>query len=255
MSPQTPRTQIHRVGLTIVFGLLALALIPAALAGGGKSRSGSCTRSAPGVSVDNNYGWSQWGSWGMPGQQLEYVIQVRNYDRGCRSSSFSVSVTSPSGFSVSMPASTVSLRSGKTGYLSAYVTSPSASADGDYPLTVRVARVGAPSGTSSFTTSYKVYSSDTTAPTLFWSNPGPGQTISGRTYGVTVSSSDDHAVKDVKLYMDGVYMSTADCDNIAYTCQLYYEWSVGAPGQHTVRFEATDWMGNVGVQTVAFTVA
>ena len=55
--------------------------------------------------------------------------------------------------------------------------------------------------------------------------------------------------------MDGAYMSTTACDNIAFRCQLYYEWSVGVPGQHTARFEATDWMGNVGVETVNFTVA
>ena len=50
-------------------------------------------------------------------------------------------------------------------------------------------------------------------------------------------------------------MSTTACDNIAFRCQLYYEWRVGALGQHTARFEATDWMGNVGVETVNFTVA
>ena len=55
-------------------------------------------------------------------------------------------------------------------------------------------------------------------------------------------------------------MSTTACDNIAFRCQLYYEWSVGALGQHTARFEATDWMGNdwmgnVGIETVNFTVA
>ena len=60
---------------------------PSTSAGGG--RKGSCTRNAPGVSIENSWGWSQWGSWGMPGQQLTYLIDVRNYDVGCSSSSSS----------------------------------------------------------------------------------------------------------------------------------------------------------------------
>ena len=77
----------------------------------------SCTRNAPGVSIDNNYEWSQWGSWGRPGQELKYLIQVRNNDIGCSSASFELSMSGPDGFSVSLPTSTVSLRQGKTAYL------------------------------------------------------------------------------------------------------------------------------------------
>ena len=49
-------------------------------------------------------------------------------------------------------------------------------------------------------------------------------------------------------------MSSTACDNISYRCQLFYDWRLGAPGQHTARFEATDWMGNVAVENVTFTV-
>jgi hypothetical protein len=233
--------------------VLALALVPGGLAakGGGKP---SCTRNAPGVSVDNTWAWSQWGSWGMPGQKLTYAIQVMNRDVGCNSSSFEISVSAPSGFSVSVPTSTVSLRSANSEYLWADVNSPTAIADGDYPVTVTVSRVGTSSETSSFTSYYKVYSSDATVPTLFWANPAPGETIGDRSFNVAVSAKDDHAVRKVDLYMDGAHMSSATCDNIAHTCELSYQWRVGAPGPHTARFEATDWMGNVGVQTVNFTV-
>jgi hypothetical protein len=240
------------MALGVVF-VIALALTPAALAGspgGGKS----CTQNAPAVSVDNNWSWSGLGSWGLPGQQLAYFLQVRNTDVGCRSSSFVVSLNTPSGFSVSIPTSTITLKSSTTGYLWAYVTSPSAVADGDYPLTASVTRVGTSSPTPSFTSYYKVYSSDSTPPTLFWPNPAPGQTISGNSFTVVVSSSDDHAVRKIDLYMDGAYMSTTACDNVSYTCQLDYRWSLGAKGQHTATFRSTDWMGNVGVMTVSFTV-
>ena len=235
--------------------VLALALVPAAVAGKGGGGGGSCTRNAPGVSIDNNYEWSQWGSWGQPGQQLKYLVQVRNNDLGCSGSSFAVSMSAPAGFTVSLPASTVSLRAGKTAYLWASVTSPSAAADGDYPLHVTATRAGTAGDTSSFTSYYKVYSSDTTAPAWEVLNPAAGQTISGRSFNVAAWSKDDHAVKEIKLSIDGAYMSTTNCDNISYSCQLFYDWRLGAPGQHTARFEATDWMGNVAVETVSFTVS
>jgi hypothetical protein len=79
-------------------------------------------------------------------------------------------------------------------------------------------------------------------------------TISGRAFGVSVFSSDDHAVKEIKLYLHGEYMSTTTCENIGFRCQLYYEWSVGGPGPRTARFEATDFMEKTASETVDFTV-
>jgi hypothetical protein len=40
--------------------VLALALVPAGLAAKGGRGGGICTRNTPGVSIDNNYEWSQW---------------------------------------------------------------------------------------------------------------------------------------------------------------------------------------------------
>jgi Bacterial Ig domain len=246
--------------------VLALALVPVALAGkpggggghgggGGGGGSTSCTQNAPGIVVQNTYGWSQWGSWGLPGQRLGYFIQVINYDVGCGSSSFTLSVSAPSGFSVSIPTTTISLASGASGYLWAYVTSPSTAADADYPLTATVARTGASTVTSTGSSGsyYKVYSSDSVAPTLFWPNPGDGSTITGRSYNVSVSSTDDHAVKKIDLYIDNVYKTETLCDGVSYTCQLNYSWSPSS-GQHTATFKSYDWMDNVGVSTVSFTV-
>jgi hypothetical protein len=192
----------------------------------------------------------------MPGQQLGYELQVINYDSGCSSATFAVDVSAPSGFSISIPTKTISLSSGGIGYLWAYVTSPSTAADGDYPLTVTVARTSAPSDGGSTPTWYKVYSSDVTPPTLYWPNPDNGMTISGRSYGVVVSSKDDHAVKSIDLYLDGVYKSTTNCADISYACQLYYKWSLrGVHGTHTATFKSTDWMGNTGVLTTSFAVS
>jgi hypothetical protein len=101
-----------------------------------------------------------------------------------------------------------------------------------------------------------VYSSDSTAPTLFWNSPVQGQTITDRSYTFNVSSSDDHAVKQIDLYMDDntIPVSSTGCDGITYLCQPTYNWSVGAQGQHTARFESTDWTGHVGVLPVTFYV-
>jgi hypothetical protein len=85
-------------------------------------------------------------------------------------------------FSVSIPKSAISLKSSSSGYVCAYVTSPSAATDGDYPLTVTVQRSGTSNTTASSTTYYKVYSTDTVAPTLYWPNPDNGTVISGRSY-------------------------------------------------------------------------
>jgi Bacterial Ig domain len=96
---------------------------------------------------------------------------------------------------------------------------------------------------------------DTVAPTLYWENPANGTTVSG-TYGFTVSSRDDHAVKKIDLYVDGVYQTTTTCEGISYVCQLYYTKSLrGLSGQHTATFEGSDWMGNVTVLTTTFTVS
>lgn len=182
--------------------VLAVALAPTAFGGkpgGGGSR---CTQNAPSVIVDNNYTWGQSGSYGLPGQQLRYAIDVFDNDVGCGSSTFAVTFSAPSGFAVSFPTSTISLKSGSSGYLWASVTSPAAAAEGDYPLVAKVTRAGT---SGSFTSYYKVYSSDTVAPTLYWQNPADGQTISGRSYAFTVSSNDDHAVKQIDLYIDGAY--------------------------------------------------
>lgn len=241
--------------------VLVLSLVPTALAhtpntakASGRSPGSTCTPNAPRASIDNTWAWGAPGSWGVPGQQLGYAIDVFNNDVGCGSSTFVISMSTPTGFSVSIPQNTVTLNSESTGYLWAYVTSPSEIADGDYPLTVSVQRAGTSSATTS-TSSYKVYSSDATAPSLFWPNPWNGAAISGRSYLVGVSSSDDHAVRKIEVYIDNAYTSTALCDNVSSTCQVSYNWAIRrVRGQHTATFKSYDWLGNVGVLTTSFTV-
>lgn len=237
----------------VVLGV-SLLLAPGALAakGGGGGGGKSCTQNAPTAAVQNNWSWGASGAWALPGQQIGYWILVYNADSGCGSSTFALSVTAPGGFSVSVPTKTVSLRSGSYAYLWAYVTSPPDIADGDYTLSVSAARTNGPS--ASQTTAYKVYSSDTSAPTLFWPSPADGTTVSGRSYTFSITSTDDHAVKKIDLYLDGTYVATQTCDDVGYNCTLQYNWSPSS-GQHTATFKSYDWMGNVGTLSENFTVS
>jgi hypothetical protein len=224
-------------------------------AGASQAAPRSCMQKAPLVSVDNNFAWSSPGSWGTPGQTLTYAIDVLNYDVGCGSSSFVVGVSAPTGFSVSLPTSAITLKSSSSAYLSAQITSPANAADGDHPLTFTVQRTGSTTPGSAFTSYYKVYSTDTTAPTLFFLSPSDGQTISGRSYNLSASASDDHAVKEIELYLDGVHLATQLCDDVSYTCVLTNAWSLrGVRGQHTATFLSYDWIGNMSAATATFTV-
>ncbi len=160
----------------------------------------------------------------LPGQQLKYAIDVFNNDVGCGSSTFTVRFSAPNGFSVSMPSTTITLSSASSGYVWANVTSPATAADGDYPLTATLER--ATSSSPAATSSYKVYSSDTVAPKLFWTDPSDGGALSGRTTYVGFTSSDDHAVKKLEVSLDGVSVASALCDNISSDCQVSYKWSI-----------------------------
>jgi hypothetical protein len=242
----------------IVVAMATLPAFAATIAGAAPGNGGTrtCTPSAPRASIDNTWAWASPGSWGMPGQQLTYAIDVFNNDVGCGSSSFVVTVSAPNGFSISIPSSTIALSSASTGYVWAYVTSPATAADGNYPLSATVVRAGSSSSTASSDTSYyKVYSSDTVAPKLYWENPPDGGTLSGRTAYVGFTSSDDHAVKKLDLTIDGVSVGKVLCDNISSDCQVSYRWSIRrVHGLHTATFKSTDWMGNVTTETVTFTV-
>lgn len=102
---------------------------------------------------------------------------------------------------------------------------------------------------------YKVYSTDTVAPKLYWMNPADGGTLTGRSAYVGFASSDDHAVKQVELVLDGNPVAITVCDNISYECQASYKLSLRrARGQHEAIFRSTDWMGNVATKTSTFTV-
>lgn len=236
----------------IAAALVALvALVAGPAIAGGKGGS-VCSPAAPRASIDNTFAWAAKGSWGTPGEQLTYAINVFNNDIGCGSSTFSVTMSAPEGFGVSVP-STVTVASASSQYVWAHVTSPSNVLDGDYPLSVTIDRQGVASPAAN--SLYKVYSSDSTAPRLYWMNPSDGGALGGRTAYVSFASSDDHVVRRLRILVDGAVVATTECDGIIYECQASYRWSIRrVRGQHTATFESTDAMGNVSSQTSTFTV-
>jgi hypothetical protein len=253
----------RHIGLVLAEGALVAAvatgLVVAAAAATGNGPAGArsvlaagrCVHNAPSIDVENSYGWGQWGSWGMAGQKLGYQIKVTNNDTGCRATTFTVDASAPTGFTVSQPTTSISVKSASAAYLWAYVTSSTGAADGDYTLVATIARSDG-SDRASFNSLYRVYSSDSEAPTLFWPNPGDGQTLTGKSYTFVVSGRDDHAVKSLSLSIDGSAASSTTCDDVTYTCTLSDLTSVSS-GQHSATFRAWDWMGNVGTLTVTFT--
>jgi hypothetical protein len=247
-----------RFGVLIaVVSLIAILIVsPSIAAARPSSGSSGCVQSAPRAAIDNNWAWGSSGSWGMPGQQLRYAIDVFNNDVGCGSTTFVVTLSAPSGFSVSAPTNMISLASASTGYVFMDVSSPTTIADGDYSLTVSVGRGGTGASVQSGSSFYKVYSSDAVAPQLYWIYPGDGTAITGRSTYVSIAANDDHAVRRVDLSIDGVpTATTGTCDNTSYECGLSYKWSIRrVHGTHTATFTATDWMGNVATQSATFTV-
>jgi hypothetical protein len=253
------RRQKSFSGTQLVFFALVFALVGGIAVWKGFAASTACTPRNPGVAVNNTYQWAQWGSYGTAGQQLRYAANVINYDAGCTSSTFTLNVTAPSGFSVSIPTNTITLKSTSQGYIYADITSPNPTADGDYPLNFTVTRSGTAAQTGSGTSAYKVYSSDTTAPSLYWNSPGEGQVVSSRkgskSFNVSVESNDDHAVKKIETYIDGGLADTLTCPGIAYACSSYYPWPLrGQAGAHTATFKSYDWFDNVRTLNVNFTV-
>jgi hypothetical protein len=130
-----------------------------------------------------------------------------NYDVGCRAANFVVGVSAPGGFSMSLPTSTVTVKPSSSRYVYASVTSPATAADGDYPLAFTVRRAS-DSVADTLTSYYKVYSSDTAAPTLYWVNPGDGSTISGASTTFTATlrgrprGQEDRALRRRLLPLD-----------------------------------------------------
>lgn len=77
-------------------------------------------------------------------------------------------------------------------------------------------------------------------------NPADGSAVSGRTTYVGFSSSDDHSVKELVVYLDNALVATKVLRRhhvrLSGVVQVV-DRRVREP--HTATYQSTDWMGNV----------
>jgi thermitase len=91
---------------------------------------------------------------------------------------------------------------------------------------------------------------DTTLPTVSFSSPANGSTLSG-TVSVQISASDNRGVASVSFYVDGILYSTKTAS--PYT----FSWNTtqAANGSHTLRAVATDTSGNSSTAQISVSVS
>jgi subtilisin family serine protease len=90
---------------------------------------------------------------------------------------------------------------------------------------------------------------DTTAPTVAFSAPGSGATVSGTTT-VMVSASDNVGVVKVDLYVDNVFYATDTSAPYSFA----WNTTTVSLGSHTLKAVARDAAGNTATKTITVTV-
>ncbi len=86
---------------------------------------------------------------------------------------------------------------------------------------------------------------DTIAPTATITNPGNGSTVKN-TVGIQGVGSDNIAVMNAKLYIDGKLVASSSGSSVSYN----WNSRKASSGTHTVRLDVSDAAGNVGSTTV-----
>jgi hypothetical protein len=129
--------------------------------------------------------------------------------------------------------------------------STAATDNGTRTLTVRATDAAGNVGTSSRSVTVSNPTPDTTAPTVAFSSPAVGATVSGTTT-VTGSAGDDRGLAKVEVRVgSGSYVS------VSGTTSWSWSWSTAGltNGTHTLTARATDTSGNVSTTSRSFTVS
>lgn len=91
-------------------------------------------------------------------------------------------------------------------------------------------------------------STDATLPVVSISNPPNGATVSGRLL-VAGSATDNVAVTSTKLFIDGRLVASTNGASLSFRWNSDQE----AAGTHTIKAEARDAAGNLGIKTIQVT--
>lgn len=203
----------------------------------------TCTRSQPTVSISPS---TQNAS---AGQILNYNISVLNNNSyGCGTSTFNLSALVPSGFTGTISPANLTLGYKAGGIANLSVASPQGTADGVYTVSAKVTD-SADAGVSNSASASYVAFTDSIGPTVAITAPSSGSTVSGGFVTITVSATDNLAVKKVEIYVDDVLQVTDT------TAPYTYKWALrkASSGTHTISAKAYDLAGNVGTASISVT--
>jgi hypothetical protein len=182
-------------------------------------------------------------------------VQLSNWS--CATATVTANVVVPAGFTVEPASVSVSLGSRQSALRTVYVTSPADVAVADHAVVVTASaatRTGPVTGNTE-TSLYKVYTTDTVAPTAALQSHFTGSTVTG-TVQLSHGFRDDHMVRRTDLYIDGAPVASANSDGITYELNAAYNWDTRSmsKAQHTVEWKTYDDFGNEFVDTWVLTV-
>ena len=93
---------------------------------------------------------------------------------------------------------------------------------------------------------------DTTPPSVSFSSPSNGSTVSGASVSLTASASDNTAVYGVRFYVDSVPLGVQDTSSPYATT---WDSTGVVDGSHTLKAVAEDTSGNYATSTISVTVS
>lgn len=202
----------------------------------------TCTRANPSVAL------SPVSQSGIHGQILQYTISVTNNDNApCGASIFNLSGACPAGWACSTNASSAIISPGIADTSAALgVTSSGSAAAGTYAINATAVNSGNSSYNGTGAASYVVVV-DTTPPGIIITSPANGQAFSTSAITVTGTSSDNVAVSNVTISVNGgAFQLASGTASWSFAATL-------ASGSNTITANATDTSGNTNQTSISVT--
>jgi Gametolysin peptidase M11/Bacterial Ig domain len=204
---------------------------------------GTCTRVAPGVTLNSV---SRTAS---PGATVSFgATIVNNNPAACGSSTFNLAQTLPVGFSGSFSAPTLMIAAGSSASSNWNVASTTAMGDGTYDVIVTAAEDAVANSASRHAT--VVLIRDSTLPTVAFSSPSNGATLSGGRVTLSANASDASGIAAVEFY-DGSKLLGRDT---AAPYSVNWNLRKASKGAHTLSVKAIDAAGNAQTASIVVTL-
>jgi hypothetical protein len=203
-----------------------------------------CARANPTISIDPA---SQWGA---AGETLSYNVTVVNNDSSdCSSSTFNVTSSLSSGFTMNPASYSQSIAPGASSTRSADVTSEVGTQNGAYPFSLTATNSSDATYSATTSANYNVFTPDIEDPSVAVTSPTDGSTVSGTT-NITATASDNVGVTKVEFYIDSNLKSTDLSSPYVYS----WDTTTETNESHTLVAKAYDAANNVSTST-AITVS